>query len=164
LQPGFSVARHGCIGKETVMDGLMVRQFEAGRRFVGRLPHGRDILAAIESFCRKQSISCGVFSMIGAVSSANIGAYDQGQQVYVTVKKDAPFEILHCGGNISTRDGEPFVHAHIVLADMDGNVTGGHLFSDTILFAGEIDIQELLGPPLERVHDENTGLKLWDGL
>jgi len=38
---------------------------------------------------------------------------------------------------------------------------GGHLFSDTILFAGEIRLQELIGNPLERAYDERTGLNLW---
>lgn len=143
------------------MSGIAGREFVAGRRFLGRLAHGTDILGAIEEFCVRHDIRSGVFSLIGAVSSATIGAYDQKQQVYVTVKEDRELEILACTGNISLKEDRPFVHAHIALADIHGATIGGHLFSDTPVFAGEIEIVELVGTPPERVHDEVTGLMLW---
>jgi hypothetical protein len=58
-------------------------------------------------------------------------------------------------------DENPVVHAHIVLGDLEGKTIGGHLFSETILYAGEIDLQELTGNPLKRAHDHTTGLMLW---
>jgi len=143
------------------MSGIAGREFGTGRRFLGRLAHGTDILGSIEGFCVQHGIQTGVFSLIGAVSSATIGAYDQQQQVYVTVKEDRELEILSCTGNISVKEGRPFVHAHIVLADIHGATIGGHLFSDTTVFAGEIEIVELVGTPLERGHDDVTGLMLW---
>jgi hypothetical protein len=53
------------------------------------------------------------------------------------------------------------VHAHAVLADIDGRTIGGHVFSETLVYAGEIYIRELLGKPLEREYDDITGLSLW---
>ena len=143
------------------MTKLTCTVFEPGRRFIGRLPHGQDLLTAIKDFCHNASVQTATFSLIGAVSSMTIGAYDQKQQVYVTFTKAAPLEIVICTGNVSLKDGEPHVHAHIVLADEHGNTLGGHLFSETILFAGEIDLQELTGTPLERAYDQTTGLMLW---
>lgn len=102
------------------------------------------------------------FSVIGAVSSATIGAYDQKQQVYVTSKEEAPLEIVSCIGNVSLKDGKPFIHAHILLADEQGKTIGGHLFSETIIYAGEINLQELTGKPMERTYDNDTGLMLWE--
>ena len=104
------------------------------------------------------------FSAIGAVTSVTLGVYDQKQQVYVTHAKEAPLEIVNCKGNISLKDGLPVVHAHILLADMHGKTIGGHLFSETIIYAGEIDLLELAGKPLERAYDTTTGLMLWKGL
>jgi predicted DNA-binding protein with PD1-like motif len=136
-------------------------EFGTGRHMVGRLPHGRDLLQTIEGMSEKSGIRMATFTLIGAVSSATIGAYDQTQQVYVTVKKEMPLEILTCLGNISLKKGDPFVHAHIILSDEESNTLGGHLFSETIIYAGEIHIQELTGVPLNREHDETTGLMLW---
>jgi hypothetical protein len=103
----------------------------------------------------------GTFSVIGAVSSITIGAYDQKQKVYVTFHEKAPLEIVFCTGNISIKDDHPSIHAHIVLADEQGKTTGGHLFSDTIVFAGEIYIKELKGNPMKRAYEDKTGLMLW---
>lgn len=129
---------------------------------MGRLPHGEDLVGSIEDFCRIQGIQTGTFSLIGAVSSAVFGAYDQEEKTYIKIQKDEPLEIVACSGNISLKDGTPFVHGHILLGDEQGNTFGGHLFSESILFAGEIEIQESGGPLLERTYDETTGLMLWD--
>ncbi len=143
------------------MDTISHATFEAGRCMLGRLPHGKDLLKTIEEFCAQNSIQTGVFSIIGSVMSATLGSYDQNQQVYVTFKKDEPLEIVHCTGNVSLKDGKIAMHAHAVLADMNGQTIGGHIFSETVVYAGEIYIQELLGKPLEREYDDTTGLPLW---
>ena len=143
------------------MKELSCFEFQQGRLFAGRLSHGGDLINTIEEFCKKASIRMATFSVIGAVSSATIGAYDQKQQVYVTFKEEAPLEIVSCIGNVSLKDGKPFIHAHILLADEQGKTIGGHLFSETIIYAGEINLQELTGKPMERTYDNDTGLMLW---
>jgi len=143
------------------MNTITNSTFERGRCMLGRLPHGKDLLKTIEEFCAQNSIQTGVFSIIGSVMSATLGSYDQNQQVYVTFKKEEPLEIIHCAGNVSLKDGKVAVHAHAVLADIDGQTIGGHIFSETVVYAGEIYIQELLGKPLEREYDDTTGLPLW---
>jgi len=64
-------------------------------------------------------------------------------------------------GNVSLKDGEPFVHAHAVLSDEKGNTRAGHLL-EGIVFAAEVHLSQLEGPKLERKYDEVTGLSLWD--
>ncbi|MEA1946861.1 MAG: PPC domain-containing DNA-binding protein [Thermodesulfobacteriota bacterium] len=143
------------------MDKLTGFEFKPGRRFIGRLPHGKDLITSIEDFCKASSIQMATFSVIGAVSFATLGAYDQKQQVYATFTQEEPLEIVACTGNVSLLDENPVVHAHIVLGDVEGKTIGGHLFPETILFAGEIDLQELTGKPLRRAYDDTTGLMLW---
>ncbi len=143
------------------MDRITHSPFEIGRCMLGRLPYGKDLVKTIEDFCVRNSIQTGVFSVIGAVMSVTLGSYDQNQQVYVTLKREEPLEIVHCAGNVSLKDGKVAVHAHAVLADMNGQTIGGHIFSETVVYAGEIHVQELLGKPLEREYDEKTGLSLW---
>ncbi len=144
------------------MTKLACSVFKPGRHFVGRLPHGKDLITTIEDFCKESSIQMATFSIIGAVSSVTLGVYDQTQQVYVTFIEKAPFEILTCKGNVSLHDKNPVVHARGILGDEHGKIIGGHLFSETILFAGEIDLQELTGKYLERSYDDVTGLMLWN--
>lgn len=138
-----------------------VTEYKSGRIFIGRLPHGKDLIPAIEATANEFSIQMAVFTVIGAVSSVTFGAYDQNQQVYVTLKEEKPLEIVTCTGNVSLKEGKPFVHAHIMLADEQGKTLGGHLFSETIIYAGELYLRELIGNPLDRTYDPTTGLMLW---
>jgi predicted DNA-binding protein with PD1-like motif len=144
------------------MDELICSEFKLGRRFLGCLPHGKDLITSIENFCTASNILMATFSVVGAVSSATIGVYDQKQHVYVTFTENTAMEIVNCSGNVSLKDKTPVIQSHIVLADEHGKITGGHLFSETILFAGEIDLQEMTGKPLERAYDNKTGLMLWN--
>ncbi len=144
------------------MEKLVCREYSAGRRFVGRLAHGGDLLEMLETFCVRHQIQAAGFSLIGAVSTATLGTYDQSQQVYATFTVEGNLEILSGTGNVSLKEGKPFIHAHVVLGREGGETIGGHLFAGTTVFAGEVLITELVGEAPVRSHDDVTGLMLWD--
>jgi predicted DNA-binding protein with PD1-like motif len=138
----------------------MIREFKQGRIFLARLDHGADIISQITNLAEENGIETGALSAIGALSRAKLAYYDQLSHEYGTFSLEEPVELVSCSGNISMRDGRPFVHAHAVLSDGTGRTWGGHLTSGTI-FAAELYLQELSGLPLKRVPDPVTGLKLW---
>ncbi|HEX6988566.1 MAG TPA: DUF296 domain-containing protein, partial [Bacillota bacterium] len=70
-------------------------------------------------------------------------------------------ELVSGIGNVSLRDGEVFVHAHVAFADREGRMFGGHLNPGTRILAGEFTLWELRGEPFRRATDPVTGLKLW---
>ncbi len=134
----------------------------AAGKTMGRLSKGDDLLKAIEDKCKALGVHFGEVRAIGAVSRARIGYYDQDNRRYTYLDFDQPMEIVSLIGNISIKDGEPFVHAHIALADNAGRAFGGHLAEGTTVFACEVAIEE--GEPEEpfvREFDEETGLYLW---
>jgi uncharacterized protein len=136
--------------------------YKTGRTFVGRLNFKDDLLNEITSACKKYKIYSGFISIIGAVQNAKLGYYNQSKKSYTgCVELKQKLEIASCTGNISIKDGEIFVHAHIVLADYKGKAYGGHLMPGTSIFAAEYYITELLGKKLHRVKDPSTGLPLW---
>ncbi len=139
---------------------LLVRNIETGRNLLVRLDHGADIVSQISEAAASERIHTGVFSIIGALTDAQIAFYDQESHEYHELMVDEPVELVSCTGNISTKDGKPFVHAHAVLAGLEGECRGGHLIKGGI-FAAELYMQELLSPPLIRMHDSVTGLYLW---
>ena len=133
-----------------------------GRRIMGRLAKGEDLLAALTNCAREQGISLGEVQAIGAVSQARVGYYHQGERQYYYLDRRRPLEIACLMGNISLKDGEPMVHAHVTLTDSDGRAFGGHLAEGTLVFACEFAIQEYqAAAPLVRGMDEPTGLFLW---
>ncbi|MFH0910297.1 MAG: DUF296 domain-containing protein [Planctomycetota bacterium] len=139
----------------------MVREVTRGRCFVGRLRYGSDLLTELTGICWSEKVTLGRLEFIGAVTKARLGYYDQPEKKYRFFMIDKPLEILKGTGNVSLRDGEPMVHAHLTLADADGRAWGGHLAPGTIVFACEFFLQALEGATLARGHDEETGLPLW---
>lgn len=133
----------------------------AGRAFVGRLATGTDLLAEIERFCAEQDIRSAWVSVVGAVTHAAFGYYEQNERRYLELSSDEHHEITSFTGNVSMRDGKPFLHAHAGFARRDGESVGGHLMPGCTVFVGEVTIREMRGVELERVPDEITGLALW---
>jgi predicted DNA-binding protein with PD1-like motif len=128
---------------------------------IGKLSHGGDLLEEITDICRKENIQLGRLEALGAVQRARLGFYNQQTHEYQFHVVDQPLEITKLVGNVSLKDGNPFVHAHITLADKTGNAYGGHLAPGTLIFACEFILEAFDGPILERGFDEVTGLFLW---
>ena len=129
--------------------------------FMGKLPHGADLLDELNRICQQKNISLGKVEALGAVKKACVGFYDQESRIYQFLNLDYPLEITNLVGNISLKDGVPFVHAHITLSDQEGRAFGGHLVPGTIVFACEAIIQVFTGTVLQRHMDQETGLPLW---
>jgi predicted DNA-binding protein with PD1-like motif len=136
-------------------------EYSADKELIVRLKHDADLVQTITELARSKGIKAGSFTAIGALKRARLGYYDQKNHEYREMKIGSPHEIASCIGNVSLKDGEPFVHAHVVLADETGNTKAGHLF-EGIVFAGEVHLRQLEGPRLERKYDEVTGLSLWN--
>ncbi len=128
---------------------------------MGKLSHGADLLEELTDLCRKANIRLGHLEALGAVQRARLGFYDQEARLYQFLEIDQPLEITSLVGNVSLKDGHPFVHAHVTLADEKGNVFGGHLAPGTVVFACEFVLMAFEGPVFERELDETTGLPLW---
>ena len=133
----------------------------AGRAFVGRLAHGSDLVEELERFCEERRIHAAWVSVVGAVSRASFAYYEQADQRYLELSSDTNHEITSFVGNVSIRDGRPFLHAHASFADRDGASLGGHLMRGCTVFVAEVTIREMSDVELVRHPDEVTGLSLW---
>jgi uncharacterized protein len=133
----------------------------AGRAFVGRLGHGSDLVTEIERFCAEHAVLAAWVSAIGAVQRARYAYYEQGDYRYRELSTETHHEIVGFVGNISDREGRPFLHAHATFADAAGATVGGHLLRGIEVFACEVTIREMTDVALVRVHDAETGLALW---
>ena len=134
----------------------------AGRRFMGRLAKDGDLLTQLTAICREQGVTLGSVRAIGALSRARVGYYDQEARVYQYLDFPQDLEILALVGNVSLKEGQPMVHAHLTLGDAQGRALGGHLAEGCQVFACEYELTEYLAEgPLERGFDQPTGLMLW---
>jgi hypothetical protein len=126
-----------------------------------RLPKGADLLQGLNEAVGKLGIRAGTLQLIGAVSRLSLGYYDQDEQRYHEHVWDEQVEIASGLGNVSIRDGEPFVHMHIVASRRDGSTIAGHLMEGTTVFLAEAYVRALDGEPPVREVDPELGLPAW---
>ena len=139
---------------------MSFRKLDVGRIMLIRVKHDSEIIKFVTELAKKNAIMTATFTAIGALKWAKLGFYDQEKHEYSETSLLTPQEIASCIGNISIKEGEPFVHAHAVLADQNGNTKAGHLLEGKV-FAAEIHLTELIGEELVRKNDAVTGLSLW---
>ena len=135
-------------------------EYSANKELIVRLNYDADLIQSITELAKNKGIEAGIITAIGALKRAKLGYYDQRSHEYREIRIDSPHEMASCVGNVSLKDGEPFTHVHVVLADEMGNTKAGHLL-EGIVFAAEVHLRQLEGPRLERKYDEVTGLSLW---
>ncbi|MBG0776558.1 MAG: DNA-binding protein [Desulfovibrionaceae bacterium] len=131
--------------------------------FMGRLPKGADLVEALNALCAERKITRGTVQCIGALTRARLAFYRQDRFTYAEREVAEPMEIVSGQGNVSIRDGMPFVHLHLVLSDETFRCMGGHALPGCEIFACETVITPLAGPALVRTFDAPTRLPLWEG-
>lgn len=137
------------------------RRFEPGPVHLLRLEQGEDLVDAITAYATNARIQAAWFTYLGAVSRAALRYYDQVGMVYRDFTIDQHLEVLSGVGNVSLKDGTPFVHTHASLGDAAGRAFGGHLDRGCIVFSIEVRLEELSGEAPVRIFDEASGLSLW---
>lgn len=130
-----------------------------GSKWVVSINIGEEVVETLKKFCKNNKIKLGTISGIGAVKKATIGFYNLETKKYYPKELDGDYEITSLLGNISTMDGEVYLHLHINLADSTYNTFGGHLNSAVIGGVGEFIIEEIDGK-VERGLNEEVGLNL----
>lgn len=136
-------------------------QAKQGPTYVLRPALGTDLLDELQAFVCKHGINLAWISGVGAVSRAGLRFYDQATKTWHDIDLDQNMEVAGMQGNVSLLNGEPIVHIHITLADEDGRYYGGHVATNTIVFNMEIFMTSLIGPPVTRKLDVDTGLTIW---
>ncbi len=132
------------------------------RVVVRRLVPGADLLEELNKLVKVEGIELGALSGIGALRKAAVGIFDLEKREYKVNEFDEEMEICALTGNVSLKEGEPFVHAHLSLSDREGRGFGGHLMPGCEIFVAEVILWEFEGARLERCPQADCGgLALW---
>ncbi|MCU0678841.1 MAG: DNA-binding protein [Planctomycetes bacterium] len=127
--------------------------------FVVRLDKGEEVVTTLTGLCRAEKIKLGAISGLGATNRATLGLYNTAAKKYQPREFIGDFEIASLNGNITTMNGDTYLHLHAVLGDERQNAFAGHLTAAVISATAEIIIAVIEGS-VERFFDENIGLNL----
>jgi uncharacterized protein len=122
---------------------------------------GDTVLPELETFAREHEITAARFTAIGAFSDVNIGYFDRERKEFLEIPVQEQVEVLSLLGDIAEDDGEPKVHAHVVLGLRDGRTRGGHLLEAHVWPTLEVILDESPSH-LRKRSDPETGLALID--
>ena len=125
------------------------------------LDNHTEISEALAAFCREKGILSGSVYGIGAVSEATFRFLNPATKAYVDRTFKEQMEITNLTGNISRKDGEPYLHLHITAGREDYSCIGGHLLSARINGACELFVESFPGVEIGRYADAETGLNLY---
>jgi predicted DNA-binding protein with PD1-like motif len=118
-----------------------------------RLKPGQDLKSEIVNYVREHQIKAGVIMMcVGSLNRAVIRMANE----QITKTFEQKFEIVSLVGTLS-QDG---CHLHISLADVEGNVIGGHLKEGCSVYStAEVILAEFDDLIFNRIDDPETGFK-----
>ena len=138
---------------------MTLRYKKFGNRFIVRLDRGEEIVETLKRFCQEKEVKLGSITGIGATNKAVVGLFDVKNKEYHKKKLTGAFEIAPLYGNVSTKDGEVYLHLHVNLCSSEHKSFGGHLNSAVVSATFEAFVDVVEGE-VERVFNRELGLNI----
>lgn len=132
-----------------------------GDCFVVSIANHSEICEVLTEFCKDHNVNNGVIEGLGAVNEATLRFFNPATKAYVDRTFTGQMEIANLTGNISAKDGQPYLHLHVTLGCEDYTAIAGHLLCATLSGAGEFVVRVFDGE-LDRKFDETLGLNVYD--
>ena len=128
-------------------------------KIVFRLEMGEGLMESTQKIAAAENIKLASINGIGACSKIEMGYIDLSIKEYVFKTFKGNLEILQATGNITLKDGEPFPHIHISVANEDCKAFGGHL-NEAIISATFEGVMQIMDHEINREFNEDLGLAL----
>jgi predicted DNA-binding protein with PD1-like motif len=129
--------------------------------FVVVFDKGDQVVAGLTEAAKRAGWGASQLTAIGGFRQATIGYFDRDRKEYRKIPVEEQVEVLSLLGDLILEDGEPKVHAHVVLGRSDGSTVGGHLLEGDVWPTLEVVLTEAPGSLRKRL-DPETGLALID--
>jgi predicted DNA-binding protein with PD1-like motif len=123
------------------------------------LSTGDEAVSALEQFAKENGLKGSHFTAIGAFVRATLGYFDWDKKDYTKIRIDEQVEVLSLIGDIAVDNGNPKIHAHVVVGKRDGAAGGGHLLEGVVRPTLEILVTEE-PEALRRRYDPQSHLAL----
>lgn len=143
------------------MKTRLLNETDGLRTFVAVFDSGDEVVENLKKLAREERLSAAGLTGIGAFQDVTLGYFDLERREYLRIPVAEQVEVLSLAGNIALAEGEPKIHAHVVVGCRDGSARGGHLLEAHVRPTLELVITEAAAH-LRRTIDQATGLPLID--
>ena len=146
-------------GGAQLMKSKLIHEHDGERTFALVFETGDEAMAGLQEFVRQHGLGAARFTAIGAFQDATLGYFEWQSKEYRKIPVREQVEVLSLVGDVAQQDGEPKVHAHVVLGRSDGSTRGGHLLEAHVRPTLEVMLVESPAH-LNKQHDPESGLAL----
>jgi uncharacterized protein len=123
------------------------------------LKAGSKVPDDIIAIASRERIATAKVEAIGGVKKLRLGYYNHLKKRYEEHDYGEFLEVTSLLGNITLKDGKPFLHAHGNFGRRDRSVIGGHVVSATVFPIMEVVLIPTKNRAL-RKFDDMTGLNV----
>lgn len=120
---------------------------------------GSSLPDELLEIARSEKIKTAGVEAIGGVRRLRLAYFNHQNKQYENHDYDEFLEVTALIGNLTLKDGKPFLHAHGTFGRKDLAVIGGHVISATVFPLLEVVITPTKNRALRRFDDE-AGLNL----
>jgi uncharacterized protein len=134
---------------------------EQMRTWIPVFEAGDEVASTLKSFARENKLASSSFKAIGALSAVKTGWFNRETKNYETsADLHEQVELLSLIGDVALDpDGQPQVHAHLVVGKRDGTAHGGHLLEAHVWPTVELVLTESPAH-LRKQFDREAGIAL----
>jgi uncharacterized protein len=137
----------------------LLHEQQGEKTFVLIFDTGDEVVSGLLNFARDQHLDSSHFTALSAFSDVVVGYFDRKKKDYKRIPLPEQVEVLALVGDIALDQGEPKVHAHVVVGKADGTAHGGHLIEAHVRPTLEVVLVE--SPQhIQRQSDPESGLAL----
>ncbi len=123
---------------------------------------GTSLVEGLLEIARKEGMTTAGIAAIGGVNELKIAHFNSVEKKYEEHAYHEFLEVTTLNGNITVKDGAPFLHVHGTFGRRDMSVIGGHVVSATVFPLMEVTIALTENTAIRRFDDE-TGLNaIWE--
>jgi uncharacterized protein len=138
-----------------------VRYQRFNNRLQIRLASGDHAHEGVVAVLKRENVQYATLTGLGAIRWVRLAYWNAVTREYEEHNVEEQLEVVSLVGNVSLRDGEPFLHWHISLGRHDLSLFGGHLLDAIVHPNFEVWLQ-VESEPVHRRVEPDSGLALMD--
>ncbi len=128
--------------------------------YVLRLDPNDEVMDCLTRLAQREDIRLASVTGLGAAKDVTVGLFNVAEKKFYGKHCVGEYAVSALTGNITRKDGGPYLHVHITIGDpAKGETYAGHLTSCVMSATAEIFVQVWDGE-VGRRFDEEIGLNL----
>ncbi|QES90945.1 DNA-binding protein [Rhizosphaericola mali] len=147
--------------KAQVINGTLWKAKKVDNTYILSINDKANLLDAFADFVTVNKIPAGSIIGLAAINEATLRFFDPTTKKYIDKTFKEQMEMSNLTGNISTKDGKPYLHIHVTLGRRDYSALAGHLQDAKIRGAGEFIVTPI-NSDVERTFSDEVGLNFYD--